>query len=199
MNYMTPIYVTLGASLFLGERLAIRRILAIAVAFLGAVIILRPGVREVTDGHLGMIATAIFFSASYLTAKRMADELPATVVVGMLSITVTIALLPFAAAVWRMPTYEELFWMFLVAFFATFGHYTMTLAFAAAPVGITQPVTFLQLVWSVLLGTLVFSEPADLWVVLGGTLIVASATFITIREAMLNRRARARQHSPAMR
>ena len=89
--------------------------------------------------------------------------------------------------------------MFLVAFFATFGHYTMTLAFAAAPVGITQPVTFLQLVWSVLLGTLVFSEPADLWVVLGGTLIVASATFITIREAMLNRRARARQHSPAMR
>ncbi|WP_413720406.1 DMT family transporter [Silicimonas sp. MF1-12-2] len=190
MNYMTPIYITLGAAVFLGERLAVRRIIAILLAFAGALIILRPGIREITDGHIGMIGTAIFFAVSYLTAKRMADEVNALVVVGMLSITVTIGLAPFAFAVWRTPTPEELFWMFLVALFATLGHYTMTRAFAVAPVTVTQPITFLQLLWSVLLGALFFGEPADIWVILGGTVILGSATFITIREAMLKRRTR---------
>ena len=118
--------------------------------------------REVSDGHVAMIGTAVFFAVSYLTAKRMADEVSALVVVGMLSVTVTIGLAPFAFAVWRIPTPEELFWMFLVALFATLGHYTMTRAFAAAPVTVTQPITFLQLVWSVLLGAIFFAEPVDI-------------------------------------
>lgn len=189
MNYLSPIYISLGAALFLGERLAARRLIAIALAFTGALIILRPGFREVSDGHIAMIATAAFFAASYLIAKRMADEVPPTVVVGMLSITVTIGLLPFALAVWQTPTLAELGWIFLVAVFATAGHYTMTLGFAAAPVTVTQPVTFLQLLWSVLLGALLFGEAVDAWVILGGTVILASSTFITIREAMLRRAA----------
>ena len=187
MNYMTPIYVTLGAALFLGERLAIRRIIAIAAAFVGALIILRPGMRELSDGHIAMVFAAMVFSISYLTAKLMADEVSPTVVVAMLSITVTVGLFPAAMLVWRTPTAEELFWIFVVATLATAGHYTMTLAFAAAPVSVTQPVIFLQLVWSVMIGALFFSEPADTWVILGGTVIVAAATFIAIREAMLKR------------
>lgn len=187
MNYMTPIYITIGAALFLGERLASRRMIAIAAGFVGALIILRPGFRELSDGHFAMIGAAVFFAVSYLTAKRMADEVPAAVVVAMLSITVTICLLPFAAAVWQTPTLPQVFWMFVVATFATAGHYTMTLAFAEAPVSVTQPFVFLQLVWSVLTGAIFFAEPADGWVVLGGAVIVGATTFIAIREAMLRR------------
>lgn len=187
MNYMTPIYITIGAAMFLGERLAIRRIIAILVAFVGALVILRPGLRELTDGHIAMLFAAVVFSISYLTAKRMTDEVSPTVVVAMLSITVTVGLLPFALVVWQTPTLTELFWISIVATLATAGHYTMTLAFAAAPVSVTQPVVFLQLVWSVLVGMLMFDEAADIWVILGGTLIVGAATFIAIREAMLKR------------
>lgn len=185
MNYMTPIYITIGAALFLGERLATRRMVAIVAGFLGALIILRPGFRELSDGHFAMIGAAMLFAVSYLTAKRMADEVSPTAVVAMLSITVTICLLPFAIAVWQTPTPTELFWMFIVATLATAGHYTMTLSFAAAPVSVTQPVVFLQLVWSVLVGALFFSEPADGWVVMGGAVIVGATTFIAIRETMI--------------
>lgn len=187
MNYMTPIYITIGAALFLRERLASRRLFAIAAGFLGALIILRPGFRELTDGHFAMIGAAMLFAVSYLTAKRMADEVSPVVVVAMLSITVTICLLPFAVAVWETPTVQQVFWMFVVATFATAGHYTMTLAFSEAPVSVTQPVVFLQLVWSVLTGAIFFAEPADGWVILGGAVIVAATTFIAIREAMLRR------------
>lgn len=187
MNYLNPVYVTIGAALFLGEKLAGRRIFAIGMALLGAVIILRPGFRELNDGHFAMLFTAVFFAVSYLLAKKFSGEVSATVVVAMLSITVTIGLAPFAWVVWVTPTPWELAILFCVACFATMGHFAMTLAFAAAPLTVTQPVTFLQLVWATLLGALVFGEAVDTFVMLGGALIIASVSFITWREAQLRR------------
>ncbi len=189
MNYLSPVYVTLGAALFLGERLALRRVMAVVVALIGVVIILRPGFREVSSGHIAMLGTAVLFAASYLIAKRMADLVSPAVVVGMLSVTVTIGLAPFAWAVWVTPTLLDVMWLFLVAGFATAGHFTMTMAFRAAPMTVTQPVSFLQLVWATLLGWLVFAEAIDIWVVTGGLIILAAVSFITWREAVLNRRA----------
>jgi drug/metabolite transporter (DMT)-like permease len=189
MNYLSPIWIAVGAALFLGERLAARRILAIAAALIGALIILRPGLREIDPGHVAMLGTAFLFAGSYLLAKRMSGTVDPSIVVAMLSITVTVGLAPFAFAVWVTPTWAEVGWLFLVAFFATAGHYTMTLAFRAAPLTVTQPVTFLQLVWASLLGALVFAEPVDRWVVLGGAIIMASVMFITWRESVLRRQA----------
>lgn len=189
MGYLTPIYVTLGAALFLGQKLAMRRILAIIVALIGAVIILRPGFREVSPGHLAMLATSLGFGVSYVIAGRMAGRVSPTVIVAMLSITVTVGLFPFAMAVWVPPTLEQLLWLFLVAAFATGGHYAMTLAFGLAPMAVTQPVTFLQLVWSAILGQMMFGEQVDFWVVVGGALIMASVSFITWREMVLKRAA----------
>ena len=188
MNYLSPVYVTIGAALFLGEKLAFRRILAICAALIGAMIILRPGFREVSIGHIAMLFTAVLFAASYLIAKRMAGEVNPVVVVAMLSIMVPIGLAPFAYAQWVTPTVAQLGWLFLVAIFATIGHLTMTLAFRAAPMTVTQPVTFLQLVWAATLGAVVFGEPVDGWVVLGGVVILGSVSFITWREAVLKKR-----------
>ena len=184
MNYLSPVYVTLGAALFLGERLRWRRVAAVIAALVGALVILRPGVRAVDDGHLAMLATAVLFAAGYLIAKRLSGEVSATVIVGMLSVTVTIGLLPFALAVWVPVSGVELAWLFGVACLATAGHYTMTRAFAVAPVSVTQPVTFLQLVWATALGALVFGEAVDAWVILGGGIIMASVSVLAWREAL---------------
>lgn len=188
MNYMTPVYVTLGAALFLGEKLAFRRIAAILVALVGVLIILRPGFRDVSSGHLAMLGTALTLGGSYLLAKILVRDVPPSVVVAHLSIWVTIALIPFAVAVWTQPSLRDLGVLFLVASFATAGHYFMTLALQAAPVAVTQPVTFLQLIWATILGAAVFHESVDVWVVAGGTLILAAVSFISWREFVLNRR-----------
>ena len=189
MNYLSPVYVTIGAALFLGEKLALRRVLAICAALVGTLIILRPGFREVGPGHLAMLFTAIFFGASYLIAKRASASASPGIVVAMLSIAVTIGLAPVALMNWVPPTWGELAILMAVALIATIGHYTMTLAFRAAPLTVTQPVTFLQLVWAVLLGALVFDEGVDLFVILGGSVIVGAVSFISWRESRLKRRA----------
>lgn len=188
LNYLSPIYISLGAALFLGEPLALRRLAAIGAALCGVLLILRPGFREVSPGHLAMLGTAILFAVSYLIAKRTTDLASPATVVAMLSIVVTVVLAPFALAVWETPTPVELAWLVLVAGFATGAHYTMTLAFRAAPVSVTQPVTFLQLVWAALLGWAVFGEGLDPFVLAGGSIIIAAVSFIAWREARLGRR-----------
>ncbi len=188
MGYLGPIFITVGAALFLGERLRARRIVAIVAGLVGAWVILRPGFREISGGHLAMLVNVVAFSASYLIAKRLSGALPAAVTVAYLSVGVAIALAPMALAVWVPPTPWQLFLLFMVAAFATAGHYTMTLAFAAAPISVTQPVTFLQLVWATLLGLMMFAEPIDPWVLAGGAIIIAAVSFISLREAQLRRR-----------
>ena len=62
MNYLNPVYVTLGAALFLREPLPPRRMAAVVAALVGALIILRPGAREIDAGHIAMLFTALFFA-----------------------------------------------------------------------------------------------------------------------------------------
>lgn len=188
MNYLAPIYVTLGAALLLGERLALRRLLAIGVAFLGALVILRPGFRDVSAGHLAMLGTALAFAASYLMAKTLSGRAEPAMVVAMLSTWVTVGLAPVALSVWIAPTAAEVLWLLAVAAMATGAHYTMTLAFRAAPVTVTQPVTFLQLIWATILGWWAFGERPDAFVLGGGAAILGAVSFIAWREAQLRRR-----------
>lgn len=183
IGFLNPIMVTVGAALFLGEKLAARRIAAVCIALLGALIVLRPGIRPMDPGHLSQVGAAMAFGASYLMAKRLSERVPASVVVAMMSLTVAVGLAPLALAVWVTPTPAQVAWLGLVAVFATLGHYTMTRAFAAAPLTVTQPVTFLQLIWASMLGVFVFHEPLDGWVLLGGGMMIAAISYITWREA----------------
>jgi drug/metabolite transporter (DMT)-like permease len=189
IGYLNPIVVTLGAAIAFGERLAARRLIAIGVALLGAIVVLRPGLREIEPGHYAQLGAAVSFGLSYLIAKRLSERVPAGTVVAMLSLTVTVALAPFAFAVWVPIRLDQIVWLALVALFATGGHYCMTRAFAAAPMTVTQPVTFLQLVWATLMGVLIFDEAADPWVFLGGALIIGAISYMTWREARIKRRA----------
>lgn len=187
IGYLNPIVVTLGAALLMGERLSWRRTLAIVVALLGAMIVLRPGLRALEPGHLSQIAASVIFGSSYLVAKRLSEEVPAAVVVAMMSLVVSLGLAPVALSVWVTPSLTQALVLASTAAFATFGHYAMTRAFTAAPLTVTQPVVFLQLIWASLLGALVFHEPVDIWVLVGGALMIGAISYITWREARLRR------------
>lgn len=187
IGYLNPVVVTVGAALFLGERLAARRIGAILVALLGALIVLRPGLREVQPGHLAQLGAALCFGLSYLVAKSLAGRMGAGQIVAILSLTVTVGLAPVALAVWVQPSGGQLLVLAGVAGFATAGHYCMARAFAAAALTVTQPVTFLQLVWATILGAVAFGDAVDPMVIVGGAVIIGAISYMTWREAVLRR------------
>lgn len=189
LSYVAPIFVAVGAAIFLGEKLQLHRMLAIGAGIVGAMVIIRPGFEEIKLGQLAQLGAAPCFAASFLIAKGLTKNENPTVIVAMLSIFTTIALAPAAIAVWVPPSWEMIGWLSLCAVFATAGHWTMTKAFQCAPITVTQPVQFLQLVWATLLGIVAFGEPIDPFVILGGGIVVASATYIAHRERLNARRA----------
>lgn len=187
IGYLTPVLVTVGAALFFGERLALRRILAVLVALAGALLILRPGLRGLSWAQLSQLCAAACFAGSYLFAKRLSQVAPPALVVAMMSLAVTLFLLPMAIAVWAPVSLVQVLWLGLTAAFATAAHYAMTRAFREAPLTVIQPVTFLQLVWATLLGTMVFGEAVDPWVLAGGAVIIGAVSYIAWRETVLSK------------
>ncbi|AZL61051.1 DMT family transporter [Tabrizicola piscis] len=187
IGFLNPVAVLVIAGLILGEGLGRGRVISILVAVVGALVVLRPGLREVSLGHLSQLAATLCFATSYIIAKRLSGLAPASVVVAVLSVTVAVGLAPLAWWVWQPVTGMQLAWLALVAALATVGHYTMTRAFSAAPLAVTQPVTFLQIVWAALLGALVFGEAVDAFVLLGGAMIVGAVSLNTWAEARRGR------------
>lgn len=192
LGYTAPIFVTLGAAVFFGERLHLRRIMAVIIGFAGAMVILRPGFQEISSGQLAQLTAAPLFACSFLIAKGLTRDYGSGLIVAMLSFGCTLTLLPGAILQWRPPSLEEIAWLSLTAVFATTGHYTLTRAFQAAPLTVTQPVGFLQLVWAAILGIVAFGEALDPFILLGGGMVVAAVTYISHREAVAARR----MHTP---
>lgn len=182
IGFLGPVLVLVIGGLMLGEGLGTRRVLAVLVAVLGGLIVLRPGLRDLSFGHWSQLAATMLFALSYLLAKRLSMLAPASAIVALLSVTVTLGLLPLALADWRPVRPDQLMWLAGVAVLATGGHYAMARAFHAAPLGVTQPVTFLQLVWAALLGAIAFGEPVEPWVIGGGALIILAISANTWAE-----------------
>lgn len=187
IGYLNPVLVTLGGAVLLREGLSLRRIAAIGVAVLGAGVILRPGLRAIEPGHLSQLCAATCFAASYLGAKRLSAVAGPATIVAMMSAMVTLGLLPIALWVWQPVSAAQLGWLALTAVFATAAHYFMTRAFRVAPLSVTQPVTFLQLVWATILGAVVFGEAIDGFVLLGGAMIIGAISLSTWAEARVAR------------
>lgn len=190
LGFTAPIFATVGAALFLSEKLHMRRLLAVLVAFAGTMVILRPGFAVVDPGAWAQLIGAPMFAASLLIGKRMTRTQTTTEVVVYLSAFVTVFLAIPAAFVWQTPTWEQIGWLVLIATLATLGHFTMTQGLRATDIAVTQPVWFTQLVLASVAGFVFFGEQPLIWTYLGSLMIIGSATYIAHREALRGRRAR---------
>ena len=184
LYYLVPVFVFIGASFYLRERINVGRIICLVVALIGTFLIIRPGLREVGPGHLTMLLATVVFGMSFLLAKKATDEVKPLLIVFMLTLIVSLWLAPLAFLQWETPSFRELSVLMLVAFFATCAHLTMSMAFKAAPVTVTQPIVFLDLVWAAIVGLVFFSEAIDIWVIIGGLIIVAAVSLVSWVELM---------------
>ena len=188
IGFLTYIFVSIGACLFLNEKLHKHRLTAIVISFIGALIILRPGFKEIGNGQIGMLIATIVFTLSYLIAKIVSKERSSAEIVAMLSLFTTIFLIPTAIYSWEPLSIKALVVLTFTAVIATLGHITMTKAIKSAPMVVTQPILFLQLVWASIVGLFIFDENFDPFVILGGTVIMICVCYVSYREHKLGKK-----------
>ncbi len=188
LGFTGPIFIMLGAAWFLGERMRADRWVAALLGFGGVLIIVAPKLGG-SDGlyALIMLASSPMFAASFLITKALTHTEKPTVIVLWQALTVSLFALPLAIYFWQAPTLWQWAGFGLAGVFGSLGHYCMTQAFKATDISATQSLRFLDLIWSSLLGWLVFADLPSAYTVLGACVIAASTVWIARRES---RRAR---------
>ena len=183
LSFTGPLFVTIGAVLFLGEVIRARRIAGIVVGFFGTLIILQPGFTEISFGAMMALASTLSIAMASLIVKKLtATETPESIVTWMVVMQSPLALIP-AISVWQWPTLEAWVYLWAMALTATIAHLCFTRAFRLVDITALQPLEFIKLPFTVFLAWIVFAEWPGLWTWVGGTVIFASTVYITQREA----------------
>ncbi len=190
LSYATPLFVTIGAVLVLGEVVRARRWTAVAIGFVGVLIIVRPGISEVSPAALVALGSAALAASAAITIKFLSRTEPAeAIVIWMVLIMTPLSLLP-ALPVWAWPQgWQVWLWLVLTGLLGTAGHLLLTEAYKRGDVSALTPINFVQLPVVALLAWVLFDEGISRYTVIGAGVIFASTFYIVRREAKLARRA----------
>lgn len=190
LNFTAPLFVTIGAALFLGETVRARRWTATAIGFVGTLVILRPGFGSVSAVSLLPVIAAGFMAVSTLVVKSLSrTESPGTVVLYMNLFMTPISLVP-ALWVWRWPSVYVLGLMVALGLVAAVAHIALTRSYVKADASAVQPFDYTRLPFVALFGYVFFAEVPDRWLWVGAALIIGAAIYTAHREAALAARAR---------
>ena len=192
LHQTMPLAMTLGAALFLGEKVGWRRWAAVAVGFLGVLVILRP----TGDGLSGVAAAASMTAVFSLAVRDLATRKVAGAV-SSLSLALWgsasfipsgLILMAVTGSDWIMP--QGLDWLMLagLAGMGVTGYSLMVSATRVGEVSAIMPYRYSRLVFAMVLGWLAFAEVPDGWTLLGGAMIVGSGFYTFLRERRLGRR-----------
>ena len=185
LSFTTGLFVTLGAALWFKENVGVRRWSAVAVGFLGALIVLRPGPGMFTWPAVAAVVSSALWAASLLMAKQLA-RYDSTLTISFYQ---PLLIAPFAAVaalpVWVWP--DARVWTILVAMgaVAAVGNYCYIYALRLADASVVMPADYVRLVWMAGWGYLFFSEIPLLTTWFGALLIIGATFFITVRESRL--------------
>lgn len=189
LSYSSPLFVTIAAAIFLGEKVRARRWTAVALGFLGVLIVVRPGTDSFSAGSLVALMAAVLNAWVSIQIKELSNTEPADrIVVWTTALWVPMSLGP-AMAVWAWPQGWAWLWIVLAGILGTCGHMLWTRALKLGEVSALTPISFMQLPVVAIAGYFLFSEKLDRYTLLGAAIIFSANAYITHREATLARKA----------
>ena len=190
ISFTGPIFIMIGAHYFFKEPMRWERWAATLAGFAGVMIVIGPRLSgEGGDGHLLMLAAAPVFACSFLLTKALTRTESAGVIVVWQSITVALFSLPFALLHWRALSGTEWAGFVLCGVLGSAAHYCLTRSFGAADISATQSAKFLDLMWSAIMGYLLFADVPSQTTLLGGVVICGSTLWVARRDARYHQRA----------
>jgi drug/metabolite transporter (DMT)-like permease len=192
LSYSSPLFVTIGAVLFLGEIVRMRRWSAVIAGFIGVLVIVRPGSDGFSTGSLVALLAAGLTGAVTISIKSLTGSEPADRIVLLTTLLWVPLSLPAALAVWQWPHADIWPWLVLSGALGTGGHYCWTRALRLADASLLAPFSYLQLLIVAVLAWWLFGESVDHYTAAGAAIIIGASLYIAHREHSLARERRQR-------
>lgn len=189
ITFIGPFIVTLLSAWILGEKVGWRRRAAVAVGFLGGLVIVRPGFESVGWGVFSALLCACCFACYVIATRKLAGSAPPIVTLtytALLGMVVLSAIMIVGGdSVWRAPDAEAWGLMSCIGVCAVAGHYLVIKAYDYAEASLLAPFGYSEMLTTATLGYVIFGDFPDSWTWLGLAIIVASGVYISLRERKL--------------
>jgi len=174
ISYSTPIFVTIGAVIFLGEVVRARRWTAVSIGFIGVIVLMHPGTGDFRMASLVAVLAAVMSATAAINIKFLSrTEKADAIVVWTTMLWVPLSLLP-ALWVWQMPVGITWLWIVLAGGLGTTAHMCWTRALGLADASLLTPISFGQVIVVGILGWLLFDETVTWWTGAGAAIIFVS-------------------------
>jgi drug/metabolite transporter (DMT)-like permease len=190
INYTAPLFATVGAMVFLRERIHFRRGAALAVGFVGMLVVVRPGALPLTPGIAAAVLSAVATAATYLAIRSLVGrDDPRSIAAWQFILMVPPSGL-IAAFVWSWPT--PALWAQLVAIgiLSAIGQVGLAYAFSRAEASAVLPYDFVRFGLITAGGIVLFGERYDALTLGGGAIILGATIYLAVREAAVARAAK---------
>lgn len=183
IQFTRPVFASIAAILVLHEVARGRRWTAIAVGFAGAMVVVRPGFAELNVGVAFVFGAVALQSVNAVLMRYLAYSDPPDTIALYQSIYVVIFSLVPTLFVWTTPGWEQLGWFVAIGFLGTLTQRALARAYVAAEASLVVALDFLRLPVAALIGFVMFGDVPEIWVWIGGAIIVLSTILLTRREA----------------
>jgi len=180
--FISPLLVTALSPWVLGETVGPRRKLAVLVGFLGALLIVRPGIGAIQWPALLALGAGVVFGLYLLTTRRLAGSAPPLVTLAYSAAAGALLMSLIVPSVWVPPSPADLGGMVLLGAIAAGGHFLLIKSFDFAPASLLAPFTYSEMIMTALLGFVIFGDFPDAWTWAGITVIIGSGVYISLRE-----------------
>jgi len=187
ISFVVPLIVTILAVFFLGEKIYIYRTLALILGFSGMLVIIRPGFVDISIGVYMVLFSALLWSINIIITKKISKDDSAITILAYQSIFMSLLSFIIVLFFWEMPSIKTFIYLILAAMCGTVLHLTLNHAFKLVDVSMTQPYSFLNLVFASIIGYFVFDEMPDLYTWIGALIIFTGVLIISYREMKLDK------------
>ena len=186
-SFIIPLFVTLGAVVFLREKVDARRWAATICGFIGVIVVLRPGQAAVTLPVLVMLLSVLFYAGAWISMKFLTRTESASVIVFYQNVMIVpLALIP-TLFLGNFPTLEDFGLLIAVGLTGSYAHYCQARSFGEADASAVMPFDFLRLPFSGLCAWFLFAESTDWWSWVGAVIIFGATYYSTWHEARVAR------------
>jgi drug/metabolite transporter (DMT)-like permease len=183
LSFTAPLFATIFAVVLLHEVVRRRRWTATVIGFIGAMIILRPGVSDLGIAHALVLGSSALAGVNAILVKQLTRSESANAIVTYMTLYILPMSLVPALFVWVMPPLHTVPLIVGLGLLATVGHQAMTRAFVATDTSIVMSFDYGRLPFVALIAWFVFGEVPDIWTWVGAAVIVGASTYIAHREA----------------
>jgi drug/metabolite transporter (DMT)-like permease len=184
--FVNPLIVTALSPLILRERVGPRRWAAVAVGFIGTLIIIRPGLQQINAGVAMAFGAGCCLALYFLMTRRIAGHSPAMVTTYDTSVMGTLILSALMVFVWKTPDLWEWAMFALLGLIATVGHFLIVRAYDFAEASLLAPLGYTEMIGAVGVGWVFFGDFPDMWTFVGVAVLIGSAIYISTREKQVS-------------